>query len=234
MSDIKKKKILLGILFVSVVILAAGIILFAGVRTNKQGVTYPKDRGKETAGIVLMIIGSVCTFGGMIAFLVHTRKSQAGRGRNAQWTADQVRKIRKREIIATVIAAILAGGLLAAWFHPVSLALAVCLVTGAAGSLIRLYLGKDALTCVSAALGFFTTMALIFIFGRGLQKKPATERYTYYINGVKVGEGDNSSSNTTALWLGGILLCSFLIWIIAVAVHALCAGKEKPGLPDHA
>ena len=100
--------------------------------------------------------------------------------------------------------------------------LAVCLVLGAVGAKILAGSGKGALRSLAVAVGVLAGIVI-----SSLSKPDSSRRYAYFVNGVKVGEGNGAVSNFLASWFGAALICAGLILGFAYLITILCTLAAK-------
>lgn len=223
MNDRKKKRRTLIVLFlVCVVMLAGGI--FLATRTEMMG--RSPAPGQSWKLVLGTMIASFAGFG-LIGVLIYATPPGAMKGmgnppaalQSGQLTQRRRDAIRKKEIVALVLTVILAAAMLWAWLNPFSLALAACMVVGAAGALVLLSRGKQSLFALAFATG--TAISLLIV----LTSRPSTDnrRYAYFVNGVKVGEGNGKASGGLMSFVGAIFLFASLILGVAYLITALCA-----------
>ena len=130
--------------------------------------------------------------------------------------------MHKKEIIALVVSILLAVALPISWKNSISIFLAICLVAGAAGALVLHAQGKGGLRSLAIILGGIIGLVLA-----ASTKMDTSKRYAYFVNGIKVGEGNGSASNFLTTLLGGLLLTAVLILGIAYLITIVCSiGKE--------
>jgi hypothetical protein len=134
-----------------------------------------------------------------------------------QLTQAQYAAIQKKEIIFLVIMALLAAVMLAFWHNSVSIMLALCMVLGAAGSLILLRRGKGSLITLVLAAG-----GIVGILAAASTKVDRSKRYAYFLNGIKIGEGDGSIGNTLSTLFGGVIFVGALALGSAYGITWVC------------
>ena len=223
LSDKDRKGVILFIIL-SVILLAGGILLLIA---GQDGEVW-----KSVVGGILTFFGGIFLLSMVTALIASGQKKPASMPRQTdplgaltkgQITQARYDAIRKKEIVALVVMIALAVAMLAVWFNLFSLLLAVSMTAGAAGALVLLQKGKSGLWALTLVISLIAGLVLALSSGT-----PATgKRYTYFVNGIKVGEGDGSVSNFLGGILGGAVLCMALIMGIAYGITLLCSGLTR-------
>lgn len=221
---------------ISAAVLAGGIVLIV----SGGGFNAPPGTGtpwKSVLGGVLTFLGGICLLSHSIVLLMVIPKGRAAAGdhekrvetkplealQQGRLTQERYNRIRRKEIVALVIVVILAVVMLAYWRNPFSISLAACMVVGAAGALVLMGKGKGELIALAVIAG-----GIIGLILAGSSKVDTSKRYTYFVNGIKVGEGNGAFSNTLAGILGAVALFGGLILGVAYAITALCSLLTRP------
>ncbi|MDI9506463.1 MAG: hypothetical protein GX246_07020 [Clostridiales bacterium] len=220
MKGKQKRKAKVFFLIVFFALLAGGIALASMTRTVGA---YPvrEDEWKLTLGAILACCGGFGLIGmlvfavqrGVLAGTIPSLKALS----KGQLTQAQYAAIQKKEIIFLVIMALLAAVMLAFWHNSVSIMLALCMVLGAAGSLILLRRGKGSLITLVLAAG-----GIVGILAAASTKVDRSKRYAYFLNGIKIGEGDGSIGNTLSTLFGGVIFVGALALGIAYGITWVC------------
>ena len=191
----------LTILFIlCIVMLVGGIMLASSIKTNGA---YPV-RGGE---VKLAIGTAIASFGGfgLIGFLIYGLRHRKGGVLTDPLDALMQGKIsqerydamHKKEIIALILSILLAIALLISWKNSISIVLAITL-----GAITGLIMAAST-------------------------KMDTGKRYAYFVNGIKVGEGNGAASNFLMTLLGGLLMVAVLIIGVAYLITIVCSiGKE--------
>ena len=216
----------LTILFIlCIVMLVGGIMLASSIKTNGA---YPV-RGEE---VKLAIGTAIASFGGfgLIGFLIYGMRHRKGgvltdpldalmQGKISQERYDAM---HKKEIIALILSILLAIALLISWKNSISIVLAICMVAGAAGALILHAQGKGGLRALAITLGAITGLIMA-----ASTKMDTGKRYAYFVNGIKVGEGNGAASNFLMTLLGGLLMVAVMIIGVAYLITIVCSIGKK-------
>jgi hypothetical protein len=191
----------LTILFIlCIVMLVGGIMLASSIKTNGA---YPV-RGEE---VKLAIGTAIASFGGvgLIGFLIYgLRHRKSGvltdpldALMQGKISQERYDAMHKKEIIALILSILLAIALLISWKNSISIVLAITL-----GAITGLIMAAST-------------------------KMDTGKRYAYFVNGIKVGEGNDAASNFLMTLLGGLLMVAVLIIGVAYLITIVCSiGKE--------
>ena len=216
----------LTILFiVCVIMLVGGIALASSIKTNGA---YPVH-GEE---VKLALGTAIASFGGfgLIGFVIYGLRHRKGgvitdpldalmQGKISQKRYDTM---QKKESISLILSILLAIALLISRKNSISIVLAISMVAGAVGALILHAQGKGGLRALAITLG-----AIIGLILAASTKTDTGKRYAYFINGIKVGEGNGAASNFLMTLLGGVLLVAVLILGVAYLITIVCSiGKD--------
>ena len=226
MKNNSNKTFWTGFTLVCVMMLVFGIWLVT--RTEMRG-AYPAkgESWKLILGTAIAAIGGFSWIGGLV---IHFHNHPPAGGffdpnealMTGQMSQERYDSIRRGETIALVLAVLGAAALLWFWKNPASVVLAVCLVFGAIGAKLLAGSGKGAVRVLAVVVGVLAGIVI-----SSLSKPDTSRRYAYFVNGVKVGEGNGAASNFLASWFGAALLCAGLILGIAYLITILCTLAAK-------
>ena len=180
---------------ICVVMLAGGI--FLATRTKTVGAyPAPGETWRLVLGTMIASFGGFGFIGGMIIVLKNRQRYGAAipgltnphealmKGSISQ---ERYNAIRKKEIVALVLVAALSAAMLIAWLNPFSIVLAACLVLGGIGALVLMGSGKGGLFTLAGIAG-----AIVGLLVAASSKVDTSKRYAYFVNGIKVGEGNGA------------------------------------------
>ena len=117
---------------------------------------------------------------------------------------------------------LLAIVMLVFWFNGFSVILAGGMILGAVGAVLASDKGKGSLIGLGVGAGI-----VVGIISAVTTKIDKSKQYEYFVNGVKVGEGNGAAGNFIWNFLGGALLAFLLIYGIAYLITVICAMATK-------
>ena len=211
---------------VCVILLVGGIFLATRTRTER-GYPVQGDTWKLVVGTMLASFGGFGFIGGMIIVLKHRQRYGAAipgltdphealmKGQISQARYDA---IRKKGIVALVIVTALSACMLALWLNTFSIVLAILMILGGIGALVLIGSGKGGLFALAGIAGIVAGVLVI-----ASSNVDTSKRYAYFINGIKIGEGNGATSNTLGGLLGSVFLVGGLIVGVAYAITAICS-----------
>lgn len=132
-------------------------------------------------------------------------------------TEERFNAIRKKEIAALAVTVPLALALTVFRFSTISAVFAACLILGAAGALKMMNGGRGSVLALSILFG--VVLGLLTACTSGMDRG---KRYSYYVNGVKVGEGSGAVGDFLSTLLGGALFVCALTMGYAYLITLIC------------
>ena len=224
-SQDEKRKAIIILCSICVVLLAVGIPLAASAETVGSNVVQGQ-MWKLVLGVMMASFGGFGLIG--IAFVV--LRHRVTKDILDPYTAyschrlsrERYDSIRKKETVALIIMSVLAVAMLIAWFNPFSIILAAGMILGAVGALLASGNGKGSLLRLGIGAGI-----VVGIISALSTKIDRSKQYEYFVNGVKVGEGNGAAGNFLSSLLGGVLLGFFLIIGIAYLITIICTMVTK-------
>ena len=96
------------------------------------------------------------------------------------------------------------------------------MILGAVGALLASGNGKGSLLRLGIGAGI-----VVGIISALSTKIDRSKQYEYFVNGVKVGEGNGAAGNILSSLLGGVLLGFLLIIGIAYLITIICTMVTK-------
>ncbi len=226
MKNDSNKSFWMGFTLICLMMLIFGIWLAS--RTGMHGASPARgQQWKLILGTAIAAFGGLGWIGGLV---IHFHNHPPAGGffdpnealMTGEMSQERYDSIRRGETLALVLAVLGAAALLWFWRNPASIVLAVCLVFGAIGAKVLAGSGKGALRALAVIVGVLSGIVI-----SSLSKPDVSRRYAYFVNGVKVGEGNGAASNFLASWFGAALLCAGLILGVAYLITILCTLAAK-------
>lgn len=148
-------------------------------------------------------------------------------------TQEERRSVVKRCVAALVINTVIAGTLVFCWPNLLSIPAALCPVLSSVGAILLTMKGKAVLKTYRIVIwvaGFVMLLILIFVFPGS--KSDDGKWYSYYVNGIKIGEGDGSTADFLTEFLGMIFIsilfgCFVSVWANGIAVCCVMGVKRS-------
>ena len=224
-SQDEKRKAIIILCSICVVLLAVGIPLAASAETVGSNVVQGQ-MWKLVLGVMMASFGGFGLIGIAFVALRHRVTKDILDPYTAylrnRLSRERYDSIRKKEIVALIIMAVLAVAMLIAWFNPFSIILAAGMILGAVGALLASGNGKGSLMGLGIGAGI-----VVGIISALSTKIDRSKQYEYFVNGVKVGEGNGAAGNFLSSLLGGALLGFLLIIGIAYLITIICTMVTK-------
>ena len=224
-SNEENRKAVIILTAICVGLLAIGIPLAASTETIGNAVA-PGNMWKLVLGVMLASFGGF----GLIGIIFVALRNRATKGMlnpyNAydmgDLSADRYHSIIKKEKIAAVIVSVLAIVMLVFWFNSFSVLLAGGMILGAVGAVMLADKGRGTLIGLGVSAGI-----VVGIISALTTKIDTSKQYAYFVNGVKVGEGNGAAGSFFSNFLGGALFAFMLILGIAYLITIICTMATK-------
>lgn len=225
-SKNEKRKALIILISICVGLLVVGIPLAASTETVGSGGIAPGNMWKLVLGTLLASFGGFGLIG--ISFVMLRKRASKNlldpyqAYHTGELSLTRYNRIRLKEKIAIAVMSVLAIAMLFAWFNTFSFIIAAGMILGAAGAVLISRSGKKSF------LEFGAVAAIIVgIIAAFTSKIDTSKRYEYFVNGIKVGEGNGAAGNLFSGFLGCAILCFLFILGFAYLITIICTLTTK-------